>query len=71
VSASLSVVSGGAWAVVVEGVVSYGTLAAGGQSFGGGSFVVDLSGSAPDAFEPVFRLAITSGQDVRTPSSCR
>ncbi len=62
VSGILTLLSGGAHASIVQGTVSYGTLAVGGQSTGTAPFVVDLNRAAPDAFEPVFQLAILSNQ---------
>ena len=62
VNGTLSILSGGPQVAIVNGSVSYGTIGAGGQSSGTGNFVVDFLTSAPDAFQPVFQLAFTSGQ---------
>jgi hypothetical protein len=62
ITATLSPLSGGAHMTVIDGTVSYGTLAPGGQSFGASKFVLDLSPTAPDAFQPLLELSITSGE---------
>ncbi len=62
VSGTLTILDGSAHASIVQGTVSYGTIGVGGQSTGSGPFVVDFDRAAPDAFQPVFQLAITSAQ---------
>jgi uncharacterized repeat protein (TIGR01451 family) len=62
VTGTLSVLSGGGSVSVVNGVVSYGTIGAGGLSSGSSAFVLDFSPGAPDAFQPTFQIAFTSGQ---------
>ncbi len=62
VSGTLSVVGDGSPVAITTPTVSYGTLAAQGQSFGAGRFVARILPSAPDAYAPVFRIAIASGQ---------
>jgi hypothetical protein len=64
VTGTLSVISGGSDATIVNGLVSYGSIAPGGQSTGASNFVVDLAADAPDAFQPVFQLVLNTGQGV-------
>ncbi len=60
VNGILSVLSGGAHATIFQANASYGTVAVGGQAVG--TYVIDLDRAAPDAFQPTFQLAITTGQ---------
>ncbi len=62
VAATLAVEDPGGHVTIVSPAVSYGALAAGGSSSGAGRFVVTISPGAPYALQPLFTLAITSGQ---------
>ena len=47
---------------LLQGSVSYGTIAAGGSSVGSGAFKVAIAGGAPVAYQPVLTITATAAQ---------
>ncbi len=47
---------------ILQGSVSYGMIAAGGSSVGGGAFKLAIAAGAPVAYQPVFTLTATGTQ---------
>jgi len=62
VIATVIAMSGGQYLTIVQSAVSYGTLGPGGQSNGSNNCVIQLDTAAPDAYQPLFQLTITSAQ---------
>lgn len=62
VAGTLSVVGDPSQIAITTATVSYGSLAPQGQSFGSGPFVARILPTAPDAYAPLFRIAIATAQ---------
>ena len=64
ITGTLTVITGGTHTTIVDNSVSYGSIAPGGQSTGASNFLIDFAPDAPDAYQPVFQIVLTTGQGV-------
>lgn len=62
VAATLSVLAGGEYLNIMQNTATYATLVPGGQSNGSNSYVVEFDPSATEAYQPLFRITMTSVQ---------